>query len=183
MADPTIPVSVPGSTVAPVNRGEAAPVNKGELFTSFDVEAFEVPSSREEAWRFTPFRRLRGLHDGSATADGQATVSVTGAGDGVTVETVGRDDKRLGQGGVPFDRIAAQAYSSFTEATVITVAREVEVGEPIVITLEGPGVDKTAFGHVQIRSSPSRVRSSSSTRRAAEPTRRTSNSSSTTRQR
>ena len=66
MADPTIPVSVPGSTVAPVN--------KGELFTSFDVEAFEVPSSREEAWRFTPFRRLRGLHDGSATADGQATV-------------------------------------------------------------------------------------------------------------
>ncbi|WP_287003469.1 MULTISPECIES: Fe-S cluster assembly protein SufD [Gordonia] len=154
MADPTIPVSVPGSTVAPVNRGEAAPVNKGELFTSFDVEAFEVPSSREEAWRFTPFRRLRGLHDGSATADGQATVSVTGAGDGVTVETVGRDDKRLGQGGVPFDRIAAQAYSSFTEATVITVAREVEVGEPIVITLEGPGVDKTAFGHVQIRLEP-----------------------------
>ncbi|MCM3893995.1 Fe-S cluster assembly protein SufD [Gordonia sputi] len=154
MADPTIPVSVPGSTVAPVNRGEAAPVNKGELFTSFDVEAFEVPSSREEAWRFTPFRRLRGLHDGSATADGQAAVAVTGAGDGVSVETVGRDDKRLGQGGVPFDRIAAQAYSSFTEATVVTVAREVEVGEPIVITLEGPGVDKTAFGHVQIRLEP-----------------------------
>ena len=55
---------------------------------------------------------------------------------------------------MPFDRIAAQAYSSFTEATVITVAREVEVGEPIVITLEGPGVDKTAFGHVQIRLEP-----------------------------
>ncbi len=36
-----------------------------------------------------------------------------GSGRGTTVETVGRDDARLGQAGVPFDRVAAQAYSSF----------------------------------------------------------------------
>ena len=35
MADPTLPVSTPGSH-SPV-------VNKGELFTSFDVNAFEIP--------------------------------------------------------------------------------------------------------------------------------------------
>ncbi|MCT1352177.1 Fe-S cluster assembly protein SufD [Gordonia sp. p3-SID1431] len=143
MADPTLPVTTPGSA-APV-------VNKGEMFTSFDVDAFEVPSPREEAWRFTPFRRLRGLHDGSAQRSGEATVEVTGASEGVKVETIGRDDKRLGEGGVPFDRVAAQAYSSFTQATVVTVGREVELAEPVTVTVTGPGEGETAFGHTQIR--------------------------------
>ena len=47
-------------------------MNKGELFTSFDVDAFEVPDGRDEIWRFTPLKRLRGLHDGSAPATGTA---------------------------------------------------------------------------------------------------------------
>ncbi|RPA66212.1 Fe-S cluster assembly protein SufD [Gordonia oryzae] len=142
MADPTLPVM------------SAGPVNKGEQFTSFDVNAFEVPSPREEAWRFTPFRRLRGLHDGTAERTSEATVTVRGAGDGVTVDTVGRADERLGAGGVPFDRIAAQAYSSFTQATVVTVGREVELGEPVTIEVTGPGESQTAFGHLQIRLEP-----------------------------
>lgn len=142
MADPTLPVV------------SAGPVNKGEQFTSFDVNAFEVPSPREEAWRFTPFRRLRGLHDGAAERTAEATVTVSGAGDGVTVDSVGRVDERLGQGGVPFDRIAAQAYSSFAEATVVTVGREVELGEPVTIEVTGPGEGQTAFGHLQIRLEP-----------------------------
>ncbi|PXW33804.1 UNVERIFIED_CONTAM: iron-regulated ABC transporter permease protein SufD [Williamsia faeni] len=130
------------------------PVNKGELFTSFDVNAFEVPRSKDEAWKFTPFRKLRGLHDGGAQRTAEATTVVGGVVDGVTVETVGRDDKRLGQGGVPFDRIAAQAYSSFTSATVVTVGKEVELAEPITVVVEGPGVGETAFGHLQVRLAP-----------------------------
>ena len=124
--------------------------NKGELFTSYDVDAFEVPSQREEAWRFTPFRRMRGLHDGTATATGQVTVAAEGASDDVTVETVGRDDARLGQGGVPFDRIAAQAYSSFTQATVVTVKKNAQVAEPVFVTLDGPGAGEVAYSHMQI---------------------------------
>ena len=140
MADPTLPAV---STVGPVN--------KGELFTSFDVNAFEVPSQREEAWRFTPFRRLRGLHDGTAVRTADATIEVTGLADGVTVDTVERGDERLGQGGAPFDRVAAQAFSSFADATVVTVAKEVEFAEPITVTVTGPGEGQTAFGHLQIR--------------------------------
>ncbi|NCL74334.1 Fe-S cluster assembly protein SufD [Rhodococcus sp. YH1] len=132
-------------------RGPA--VNKGEVFTSFDVNAFEIPSGRDEAWRFTPLRRLRGLHDGTAVADGAPTVEVTPV-EGVQVETVGRDDARLGQGGVPADRVAAQAYSGFTTATVVTVGREVEVTEPVTITVTGPGKGKVAFGHLQVRLEP-----------------------------
>ena len=139
-----VKAAVAGENVAPAT-------NKGEVFTSFDVNAFEVPAGRDEAWRYTPLRRLRGLHDGTAVAAGTATVEVTGVTPGVTVETVGRDDARLGQGGVPADRVAAQAYSGFETATVVTVAAESEVAEPVNVVVTGPGVDQVAYGHIQIR--------------------------------
>lgn len=124
--------------------------NKGELFSSFDVDAFEVPGGRDELWRFTPLKRLRGLHDGSAPASGSALIEVTER-PGVSVETVQRGDERLGQAGVPADRVAAQAFSSFGTATVVTVARDTEVTEPIEITVTGPGAGNVAYGHLQIR--------------------------------
>ncbi|MDF0528575.1 Fe-S cluster assembly protein SufD [Tsukamurella sp. 8F] len=130
----------------------AQPVtNKGELFTSYDVDAFEIPSHRDEAWRFTPLRRLRGLHDGKATVDGVVSFTTGDVPAGITVETVGRDDSRLGAAGVPFDRVAAQAWSSFSEATVVTVGREVEADGALIVTVEGPGEGRTAFAHLQIR--------------------------------
>jgi Fe-S cluster assembly protein SufD len=128
--------------------------NKGELFASFDVDAFEVPGGRDELWRFTPLKRLRGLHDGSAVSDGRragtALIEVSEQ-SGVTVETARRGDERLGQGGVPSDRVAAQAFSSFDQATIVTVARDTEVAEPIEITINGPGEGAVAYGHLQIR--------------------------------
>ncbi len=137
-------------SVAANSGSTLAAANKGELFASFDVNAFEVPGGRDELWRFTPLKRLRGLHDGSAVANGAAGITVTER-PGVTVETVGRDDKRLGEGGVPTDRVAAQAYSSFETATVVTVKRDTEVAEPIEIVVEGPGIDAVGYGHLQIR--------------------------------
>jgi Fe-S cluster assembly protein SufD len=68
-----------------------ATLNKGELFASFDVDAFEVPGGRDEIWRFTPLRRLRGLHDGSAPATGAAHIAVDER-PGVRTETVRRGD-------------------------------------------------------------------------------------------
>jgi Fe-S cluster assembly protein SufD len=133
-----------------VEGSRLAAINKGEQFSSFDVDAFEVPGGRDEVWRFTPLKRLRGLHDGSAPATGSAQITVTER-PGVTVETVRRGDDRLGQGGVPSDRVAAQAFSSFNSATVVTVARDTEVAEPIEITVDGPGEGAVAYGHLQIR--------------------------------
>jgi Fe-S cluster assembly protein SufD len=129
-----------------------------ERFTSYDVEAFEVPRGREEQWRFTPLRRLNGLHDG-ATADGEVAVTVrSGFGDsasddlgGVRVEHVGRDDARIGEGGIPADRVAAQAWSAFPTATVVTVDQPRSDDEPLTVQVEGPGVGKTAYAHLQLR--------------------------------
>ena len=125
-------------------------LNKGEQFASFDVDAFEVPGGRDELWRFTPLKRLRGLHDGSAAPAGQAGITVSEQA-GVTVETVRRGDPRLGEGGVPSDRVAAQAFSSFDTATVVSVARGTATQTPVEIAITGPGADRTAYGHLQIR--------------------------------
>jgi Fe-S cluster assembly protein SufD len=139
--------------IAEAAEARTPAVNKGEVFTSFDVDAFEVPSAKDEAWRFTPLRRLRGLQDGTAVRDGRATVEIAAA-EGVTVETVDRTDARLGTGGVPSDRVAAQAYSGFEQATVVSVGKEIEVAEPVIVTITGPGEGKTAYGHLQIRLEP-----------------------------
>jgi Fe-S cluster assembly protein SufD len=126
-------------------QGEKPAVSASERFTSYDVEAFEVPSGREENWRFTPMRRLRGLHDGTAAFDGTATVTVEGA----MAETVGRDDPRIGAGGVPADRVAAAAWSAFREATIVTL--DGTASGPVTVTVTGPGEDAVAASHLQIR--------------------------------
>ncbi|MFI6104903.1 Fe-S cluster assembly protein SufD [Streptomyces sp. NPDC093595] len=112
---------------------------------SFDVADFPVPHGREEEWRFTPLERLRGLHDGTAVATGDGVRVEVEAPEGVTVETVGRDDARLGRAGTPVDRVAAQAYSAFEKASVVTVPKETVLTEPIRISVHGEG--GTAFGH------------------------------------
>lgn len=91
-----------------------------------------------------PLERLRGLHDGTAVATGGIRVEVT-APAGVTQETVGRDDARVGKAGKPVDRVAAQAYSSFEKASVVTVPKETVLTEPIRIAVHGEG--GTAFAH------------------------------------
>ncbi|MEV7679375.1 Fe-S cluster assembly protein SufD [Streptomyces sp. NPDC088341] len=111
---------------------------------SYDVADFPVPHGREEEWRFTPLERLRGLHDGTAVASDGVTVEVT-APDGVVVETVGREDARIGKAGTPVDRVSAQAFSSFEKASVVSVPKETVLSEPIRIAVHGEG--GTAYGH------------------------------------
>ncbi|MET7701793.1 MULTISPECIES: Fe-S cluster assembly protein SufD [unclassified Streptomyces] len=112
---------------------------------SFDVQDFPVPHGREEEWRFTPLERLRGLHDGTATATGTGVKVDVEAPAGVTVETVGREDARIGRAGTPVDRVAAQAYSAFEKAGVVTVPKETVLTEPIRIAVHGEG--GVAYGH------------------------------------
>ena len=131
------------------SHGDVPMVSRGQRFTSYDVDAFEVPTGREEDWRFTPLRRLRGLHQGAA-ATGSAQVTVH-AGEGVTVEDVSPSDPRLGDGGVPADRVAAQAWSSAAQATVVTVPAHTRIEDPVTITITGPGIGQVAYGHVQVR--------------------------------
>ncbi|WP_333762779.1 Fe-S cluster assembly protein SufD [Streptomyces sp. IBSBF 2390] len=123
---------------------ESTVVSRMSAPPSFDVADFPVPHGREEEWRFTPLERLRGLHDGTAVATGDGVKVDVQAPEGVTVEAVGRDDARLGRA-MPVDRVAAQAYTAFEQASVVTVPKETVLTEPIRIAVHGQG--GTAFGH------------------------------------
>jgi len=128
----------------------------GERFTSYDPAAFEVPSGREENWRFTPMRRLRGLAGPldtvTALIDGKAEFRVSGPTEGLTVETVAAADPaadpRIGEAGAPADRVAALAWSGSPAATVVTMEGQLE---PVTITVAGPGAGRTALAHLQLR--------------------------------
>jgi Fe-S cluster assembly protein SufD len=139
----------PGTSRPDTERpaGESAIYARANAPASYDVADFPVPHGREEDWRFTPLGRLRGLHDGTATADGGVAVTVE-APPGVTVDTAGRDDARVGRAGKPVDRVAAQAYSSFEKATVVTIPKELVLAEPVRVAVHGEG--GTAFGHVLV---------------------------------
>ncbi|MEO6471077.1 MAG: Fe-S cluster assembly protein SufD [Aeromicrobium sp.] len=116
---------------------------------SFDLEHFEIPTGREESWRFTPIKRLKGLHDGTFAPDGKIVATVD-ADPQVTIKAVGRDDERLGSVYTPTDRISAQAWNSFGKATLISIPANAEIADPINVTLRGEGIDGVSFGHVFI---------------------------------
>lgn len=125
--------------------------NKGDVFSSLNVEDFAVPHGKDEEWKFTPLRKLRGLHNGTAAEPVAASISVETAGqDGVAVDVVKRDDERLGRAGAPTDRVAAQAYSNFDDAHIVTFAKNSVSKEPVVIDIDGPGEDKVSYGHIVI---------------------------------
>ena len=110
--------------------------------TSYKLADFKPLTGMEEDWRFTPLKRLRGLHTEVLTGAAPA-VSVT-APDSVRVESVGRDDHRIGSAAIPEDRVSANAWENFTEATVITVPSEVEVDGEVSVLLTGQGTEASA---------------------------------------
>lgn len=119
--------------------------------TSYDVNDFPELTGREEDWRFTPLKRLKGLH--TETLTGVSVPVEVSAPDAVSVETVGRDDARIGSAGIPEDRVAANAWSHFTEATVITVPEEVELSEHIQISINGDSAEASAQ-HIVVETKP-----------------------------
>ncbi|MBZ8177823.1 Fe-S cluster assembly protein SufD [Corynebacterium sp. 3HC-13] len=123
--------------------------NKGDLFTSFNVEDFDVPKGRDEVWRFIPLRRLRGLHNGSFSSPVEQNFSVevpAGAEQQVTVERIARDDARVGRTGGAVDRVGAQVWSTAPKADYLLVHRDAVIKEPIRVTIQGTGADNTSFG-------------------------------------
>ncbi|WP_157247579.1 Fe-S cluster assembly protein SufD [Nonomuraea typhae] len=117
--------------------------------SSYNLEDFEVPTGREEQWRFTPLSRLKGLHNGTAAASAQVVTQVRTP-EGVQSEWVGRDDTRIGKAYAPADRVSAQAYNAFEKALVVTVPKEAAPTESISIEIKGNGAQGAAYGHIVV---------------------------------
>ena len=132
---------------------ESAPVSRLHERRSYDPADFGVPDGREEEWRFTPLRRLRGLHTDTppAAAAAAVTVEVDPAPE-VKIFSAERTVAHAGRTFVPADRVSARAYASFDEATVITVPAEADASRPTVVTVTGNG--GVGYGHVLVQAEP-----------------------------
>jgi Fe-S cluster assembly protein SufD len=123
--------------------GEGVPdSSRAGRLTSYKLADFKPLTGLEEDWRFTPLKRLRGLHT-EVLSGAAPTVIVKGPED-VTVEGVGRDDQRIGTAGIPEDRVSANAWENFAQATVVTIPSEFEALTEITIDIEGTSLDAAA---------------------------------------
>jgi Fe-S cluster assembly protein SufD len=121
---------------------------------SFDVEHFEVPTGREEIWRFTPMKRLRDLHK-DVDLSGKSYTTDAAAPESVRVEHLGADNALKGSSGyVPNDRISVRAWHASAETFAVTIPREVEAAEPVIVTVNGTGVETASAAHAVVIAEP-----------------------------
>ena len=105
-----------------------------------------TPTGREEAWRFTPLKRLQGLHDGAAI-DGQRTSLVS---------------KSTLPSGVNFVRESLQPLASSDDVIIervrgltsdvshLSIAANCEISEPIFLGRVLGALDTAEFSRVRI---------------------------------
>jgi Fe-S cluster assembly protein SufD len=127
----------------PVPTGSPA-----ERFTALDPEAFGAPTGREEAWRFTPMRRIRPLLQG-APSHAQLAWR-TDLPDGVELTGVAADDPLLKGLPEPADYLAALTRQRSGGATVVRVPAEAQLDRPVTLGLSGPGSDDVVWGQLVI---------------------------------
>jgi len=109
-----------------------------------------TPTGREEAWRFTPLKRLGGLHDGTAiTSDRHSLALSADAESGVSFEWVAASvASPISESD---DVIVARIRDFAKEVGVLTIAANTEVAQPILLKRLTGALDSAEFSRVQIR--------------------------------
>ena len=120
---------------------------------SFDVADHPVPTGREEIWRFSPLKRLHGLH-ADADLGGRTSKLTWNEPTGVSVSVVTGDEARALRGSsglVPNTRFAARVLEEVPASVLVDVPAETELSEPLVLDVAGLGVEETTGGHLAFR--------------------------------
>ncbi|MEU8073898.1 Fe-S cluster assembly protein SufD [Catellatospora citrea] len=128
----------------------APPKTKSQALRSFHVSDFPALTGREEEWRFTPLKRLRGLAAGDLAASAAPKHEYGTLPEGVTVATVSTSDARIGGVLTPFDRISAWAFENAADALLVEVAKETVLAEPFTLRLAGHGAEGAAAAHTYL---------------------------------
>ena len=110
--------------------------SRAERKTSYDVADFAVPGGREEDWRFAPVDRLGGLFQVEPTDESRLTLDIS-APQGVEIGEAKAGDTVFGSVLRPADRASAAAWAGAEKATLVTIPNEVELSEPVRITITG----------------------------------------------
>lgn len=116
---------------------------------SYDLADHPLPTGREEIWRFTPLKRLRGLLDGEASA--AHLTWETSLPEGVTLtEITAEQAVELGEL-APNDRPSALAVARAGGALLLDIPAEAEPDAPVWLKLHGDSVDDLVWGQLVIR--------------------------------
>ncbi|MDN5893228.1 MAG: Fe-S cluster assembly protein SufD [Nocardioides sp.] len=120
---------------------------------SLDVNDHPAPNGREEIWRFTPLKRLRGL---AADAEFQASTTETSwnTPEGVRIANVSGEEARglRGISGlVPNTRFGARVLSEVPSTLLVDVPSDLEIAEPVIVDLVGKDAGVTEAGHIPLR--------------------------------
>ncbi|HEX4093006.1 MAG TPA: Fe-S cluster assembly protein SufD [Trebonia sp.] len=130
---------------------ETAPVSDLHAQGSVNPEDFAVPGGREEEWRFTPLRRLRGLHKDAPLTQPGVTVEVEAAAELV----VATEPKSALPGAfLPTDRVSARAFAAVETATVITVPKDTTATAATYVRVTGTDASVATAGHLVIDVQP-----------------------------
>ena len=97
-----------------------------------------TPNGREEAWRFTPLKRLAGLHDLATVIPGAISFELKNPATG------GVDFQNLPSSESPpafssTDLITNRVRSTVTEVSKLTIAKDQEIAEPIFLSRKVSG--------------------------------------------
>ncbi|MGV8857143.1 Fe-S cluster assembly protein SufD [Rhodoglobus sp.] len=116
---------------------------------SFEHADFAPVTGIEADWKLSPVKLIKPLLDD--TLNGGNYPFDAEVPDGVVVEWVARDDKRIASAGAPEERASANAWTSFEQALAITVTSEEHV--TLRLTRTELGTDARA-GHIVITARP-----------------------------
>ena len=105
-----------------------------------------TPTGREEAWRFTPLKRLRGLHDGVAVQSDRESLITKGALPSGVTFTREKLEPLASSDDVIIERVRGAA----TSVAHLAIASNTEVAEPIFLGRSAGALDTAEFSRVRI---------------------------------
>ncbi len=105
-----------------------------------------TPTGREEAWRFTPLKRLRGLHDGTAVQSDRESLITKGAlPSGVTFTRENLEPLSASD-----DVIIERVRGAEGSVAHLSIAANTELTEPIFLGRSVGAIDTAEFSRVRI---------------------------------
>ena len=154
MTTPTMSGALPGQHDAETivgGRNVGVGSHPGRV-GSTDPAAHPPVTGREEAWRFTPLRRLRGLHSDAPFTGSPLSVHVTDAA-GVTAVALSGGEAQALKGVsryLPGDQVFARTYQAAPSVYLVSVDPETVMTEPVVVTFTGHSVDQAVAAHLVV---------------------------------
>jgi Fe-S cluster assembly protein SufD len=119
----------------------APPLDLSPRIASLDPEHFDIPSGREEEWRFVPIDHVQAFFHAH---EGAGSVNVE-PGDYITIVPI----EQLNDEWLPTDRPSALARAQVAKAIVVDVPANAVVDEPIVLHLRNTA--DMNYGHIYVR--------------------------------